>query len=79
MDVSNLPIAFSGFDTSDLSKRVEELNKIVNDLNPAVKPLHIGHFLSGPCNGQQVSKASFVQFATARDARVFLHLLGRQS
>eukprot|EP00959_Pyramimonas_sp_CCMP1952_P086654 1812323-Pyramimonas_sp.AAC.1 len=46
-------IAFSGFDTSDLSKRVEELNKIVNDLNPAVKPLHIGHFFSGPRNAQQ--------------------------
>ena len=76
MDVSNYQIAIVAFQTNDLDQRLADLQKIVADLNPAVKPVLFGHFFSGPRNAQTVSKASFVQFASEKAAKDFLSSAG---
>eukprot|EP00959_Pyramimonas_sp_CCMP1952_P274016 5727834-Pyramimonas_sp.AAC.1 len=76
MDVSNLQIAVVGFSTSDLQQRITAFEKIVSDANSSVRPVSMGLFFTGPRNSQTVSKASFLQFASDKDARDFLASVG---
>lgn len=78
-DLNQLQVAFSGFESSlDGGERVRQIEALMAK-HPSHKFAHIGNYYTGAVSNRKLSPASYIQFCSRDDARLFLEKLGGRS